>query len=132
MMKEYYPAIIKYAFYGLLILGAGINIYHNIIYPFIQLLKKKNEGGYILTKLGALEHRVIAEELIGRKLLPGLVVHHINGKRWDNRKRNLAVMTDRNHNKWHERLSWMYSQKMFPKIPWQRKKLIEEFGAILF
>lgn len=131
-MKEHLPAIIKYALFSILILVSGFNIYHNIVYPLFQLFKKKNEGGYVLTKLGELEHRAVAEALLRNKLPPGFVVHHINGKRWDNRKRNLAVMTDRNHNKWHDKLKWMHSQRMFPKIPWQRKNLIEKFGAILF
>lgn len=128
-MKEFIPAII---FYSILIFIAGLSIYVNFIYPIVQAFKRKNESGYVLTKFGELEHRIVAEKLMGEKLAIGLVVHHINGKRWDNRKRNLAVMTDRNHNRWHGRLNWMYERSMYPKIPWQRKKLIEEFGAILF
>ena len=38
------------------------------------------------------EHRVVAEQSIGRCLEKGEVVHHINGIRHDNRPNNLQVM----------------------------------------
>lgn len=45
----------------------------------------------------ALEHRVIAEEKIGRRLVKGEIVHHINGDKLDNRPENLEVLPSR----WH-------------------------------
>lgn len=107
-------------------------IYNALIYPIIQLYKRKNESGYVLTKDGQLEHRSKVEKMIGRRLHFGEEVHHINGKVWHNKRSNLALMTSRNHKRWHGRLQWMFNKKMFPSIKWQRKKLIEEFGATLF
>ena len=53
-----------------------------------------NTWGYVY------EHRLIAEEkILGRRLNSDEVVHHKNGKRWDNRLANLEVMNRVDHSK---------------------------------
>lgn len=107
-------------------------IYSSFIYPIVQLFKKKNEYGYILLGISEYEHRAKVQKLIGRGLLPDEEVHHINGKKWDNRRTNLALMTRDNHQRWHQRLGRMYENKMFPSIQTQKKELIEDFSARIF
>lgn len=61
------------------------------------------QHGYVLIRVGedhhladvrgyAYEHRVVAEEKIGRRLRDGEQVHHTNGDKQDNRRENLKVV----------------------------------------
>ena len=46
-------------------------------------------------------HRVVAEEMLGRALLPGEIVHHKDGDKWNNAPENLEVMTQAEHARIH-------------------------------
>lgn len=52
-----------------------------------------NTWGYVY------EHRLIMEGVIGRHLTKNEHIHHINGKRWDNRPENLQIMSPSDHSK---------------------------------
>jgi hypothetical protein len=46
-------------------------------------------------------HRVIAEQMLGRPLKRGEIVHHIDGDKHNNAPSNLQVMTQSEHMKLH-------------------------------
>lgn len=67
------------------------NGYIWIYNPEHPLANKTSPKGYIL------EHRLVMCESLGRMLIKGEVVHHINGKRDDNRIENLVLTTNKEH-----------------------------------
>ena len=51
-------------------------------------------------------HRVVAEETLGRPLMPGEIVHHIDGDKWNNSPENLVVMSQPEHARLHSLEYW--------------------------
>lgn len=68
-----------------------------------ESLRGRGEGkGY--TKVnGAHEHRTVAEQILGRPLEPGEIVHHIDGNKLNNDLKNLQIMTQSEHIREHLR-----------------------------
>lgn len=52
----------------------------------------------------ALEHRLVASQLLGRTLLPTEIVHHLDGNKANNAPNNLMVMSQSDHMVLHGKL----------------------------
>ena len=67
------------------------------------------EGKTYAKRYGRHEHRIVAEQILGRKLLPGEIVHHVDGNKRNNREDNILILDSQSeHAKLHarERLFW--------------------------
>lgn len=70
---------------------------------YIEVKARDSEGRWIL------EHRFVAEQILGRSLATNEHVHHINGDRADNRAENLQVLTNAEHQ--HVHRHWLLQTK---------------------
>jgi hypothetical protein len=87
--------------------------------------RRKHSNGYMTIKVEpghhldigngyAYEHRYVAEQKMGRRLLPNEVVHHINHDKQDNRPGNLEILTRAAHRFEHRSV---VSNKKHPEEP---------------
>ncbi len=117
--------------------GFIVNLPFKLIYLFIRCLlsdKRLTRDGYVLKKSKSgkdqYEHRQIAEEILGRSMETWEVVHHINGRRNDNRPSNLCVMA--RHDRYHKWYDWVYATHgKYPRRTTQLRKLREIFKGQL-
>lgn len=80
----------------------------------LRIAHISNGNGRTYAKIyGQKVHRVVAEELIGRQLLAGEVVHHIDCNRRNNDPNNLMVVTASEHSSIHGRMRALWSDKRF-------------------
>lgn len=95
--------------------------------------KYVNERGYVvLTRENELEHRSIAKKMLGRDLHQNEIVHHINGKKKDNKLRNLCLMDREKHEHFHAWLRWKKEKSgLYPRFREQKRILVEDYGGTL-
>lgn len=64
----------------------------------------KGEGKAYPKTYGRHTHRIVAEQMLGRELRPGEVVHHIDRNKRNNSPENLMVFeTQADHFRWHHK-----------------------------
>lgn len=91
-----------------------------------------NWGYVVITNLNELEHRHIAKQRLKRNLSYDEVVHHINGKKIDNRVENLCLMNREKHEHFHAWLTWKKKKSgHYPSIEDQKRTLENEYAGTL-
>jgi hypothetical protein len=73
------------------------------------------------------EHRSVMARVIGRSLTPDEHVHHINGRRLDNRPENLMILTNQEHKLLHFKVGWRIHEYSLDAL----LNLQEEIGSLI-
>ena len=66
-----------------------------------EIMKSRAQGKAYTKISGRHKHRVIAEQMLGRKLYKGEVVHHKDRNKLNNDPSNLEIMTQSEHARLH-------------------------------
>lgn len=77
--------------------GGRTTVYGGYVWEECPGHHLQNNWGFVA------QHRLVAEDILGRELLPGETVHHVDECRTNNARENLLVMQDPAHRSHHLR-----------------------------